>query len=96
MDVADLMSCNGLLPALECGWADAAVGLELGTNSFRPPPHHTANPCAGAVPQELDAQTIELGTCLWAHGPLITSHHFPPWQLWAFLMGVYCSIYHDD
>ena len=26
--VAALMPCNGLLPALECGWADAAVGLE--------------------------------------------------------------------
>jgi len=22
------MPCNGLLPAFECGWADAAVGLE--------------------------------------------------------------------
>ena len=88
MTVADLMSCNGLLPALECGRADAAVGLE--PILFVQPPI-TQSPCAGVVPQGLDAQAIELGTCLWAQGPLSTSHHFSPWQLRAFLMGFYRS-----
>jgi hypothetical protein len=34
----------------------------------------------------LDAQATELGTQLWAHGLLSTSHHFSPWQLWPFLV----------
>jgi len=61
------------------GDAAAILGIQFsGTNSFRPLPHHSANPCAGAVPQRLDAQATELGTCLWAHRPLSTSHHFSP------------------
>ena len=83
------MGRNVLLLALESGWAECCS--ELGTSYFRPPPHHSASPCAGAVPQGLDAQATELGTCLWAHEPLSTSHHFLPWKLWAFLMGVYRS-----
>ena len=62
--VADLMARNALLLALESGWAECCS--ELGTSYFRPPPHHSASPCAGAVPQGLDAQATELGTCLWA------------------------------
>ena len=67
---------------------------ELGTSSFRPPPHHSASPCAGAVPQGLDAQAADLETCLWAHGPLSTSHHFFPWQLWPSLVGFFHSFLH--
>jgi len=51
---------------------------ELITSSFHPPPHHPASPCAGAVPQGLDAQVTELGTCLWAHGPQLLPITFPP------------------
>ena len=87
MAVADLMARNVLLLALESGWADAAVNLEPVLSVH--PPHHSANLCAGAVPQGLDAQATERGTCLWAHGPLSTSHHFSPWQLWPFLMGFF-------
>jgi len=60
--------------------AAAAAAARLGspTHSFRPPPHHTANSCARAIPQGLDAQAIELETCWWAHWPLKTSHHIPP------------------
>jgi len=62
---------------------------------FSSTPHHTANPYAGAVPRGLDAQATKLGTCLWAHGPLSTSHHFSPWHLWPFLVEVYRSFQHD-
>jgi len=91
--LADLMGHNVLNLALESGWADAAVDLEP-VRSVQPP-HHSANPCAGAVPQGLDAQATEIGTCLWAHGPLSTSHHFSPWQLWPFLVGGFHSFQYD-
>jgi hypothetical protein len=29
-------------------------GGESGTSSFMSPPHHSASPCVGAVPQRLD------------------------------------------
>jgi hypothetical protein len=82
-----LMGRNVLLLALESGWAECCS--ELGTSYFRPPPHHSASPCAGAVPQGLDAQATELGTCLWAHGPLSTSHHFPPGNSGLFWWGFF-------
>ena len=93
MGFDDLMGRNVLLLALESGWADAAVKLEPVISVHAP--HHSASPCAGAVPQGLDAQATELGTCLWAHGPLSTSHHFSPRQLWPFLMGGFRSFQHD-
>ena len=81
------MPCNGLLPALECGWADAAVGLE--PILFVHPP--ITQPVRALGLSGPDPQATELETYSWAHGPLSTFHHFSPWQLWAFLMGVYRS-----
>jgi hypothetical protein len=81
------------LPPFGVRWGcpSGAGCSKLGTNSFRPPPHHPASPCTGAVPHGLDAQATELGTCLWALGPLGTSLHFSPWQLWPILVGVFRS-----
>jgi hypothetical protein len=87
LGLAGLVDINVLLLAPEGGWADAAVNSK--SHFFRPPPHHSASPCAGVVPQRLDAQGTGLGTCLWVHGPLSISRPFSPWQLWALLMGIY-------
>ena len=90
MGFADLMGRNVLLLALESGWADAAVKLEPVISVHAP--HHSASPCAGAVPQGLDAQATELGTCLWAHGPLVLPITFPLATL-AFFGGSFSLIF---
>jgi len=77
---------NGLLSALERGWADAAVSLV--PIPFVHPPITQPVLTLGLSLRGWMLKPLSLELVRGPMGPSST-FHFSPWQHWAFLMGVY-------